>query len=604
MSERTKSTDLASPLFQADTSSTYLERRDALVQFFAGRGPTGYMARLGFVEAAAALCAGRSIERVQEILDPLLDQPQGDVFWMYVSTLIAFLGRDRLGKQRQRRIRSQWRTYAPYRGDTENHWLLYYASLYLISQHRSDLRGDQWFNGKSSAENHREAQGYLLSWMNRTIKEGQGEFDSPHYLCFYVAPLALLFAFASESLMRKRAQMTIDLLLADFAAESLRGLYAGAFSRIYPLPVLERWRNGSTSLAWLLFGNVSFKPDRTNVVLNVPGYRPHGASAVLAMSGYEPPSILQEIATDRSEPYIHRERKRTRNRIRHADERRFNVYKYTYVREEYVLGSIQGGLLQPIQQHTWELQWTADNGDHERNVLFSLHPYSSSDELSMYFPEEPKRLTETVIRGEKKTYNLPNKWTGGSPYEQVVQAKDALVALYDIPEGTRFPHVSGYFSRDLDRLEDGEGEWIYAQGGDAMIAYHPLAGYEWKEESEGDWRLHSPSRKNGAVLQVAPAGAYASLEAFADAVRMLPLETGMAEVPQVSFTSLRDDQLQVTYGDRPFLNGTPINLEDWPLFDGPFLQSTEGSQRITLQHGSDRRRLDFGAGTITNLTNP
>lgn len=601
MSEGIRHTVSTSPPFRADPDSTYQERSEKIVRFFADREPTGYLPRLGFIEAAARLHVGQPA-RAWEVLGPLPDQPQGDVFWMYVSTLISFLGRGRLGEERQRRISKQWRTYAPYRGDTENHWLLYYASLYLMSQLRSGFSGGQWFNGKSSTENHQEARGYLLSWMHRTTEEGQGEFDSPHYLCFYVAPLALLQTYANEPSMQKRAQMMLDLLLADFAAESLEGLYAGAFSRIYPLPTLERWRNGSTSLAWLLFGNVPFRPDWTNAVLNVPGYRPHGVAAVLAMSDYEPPSVLQKIATDRSEPYVHRERKRTRNRIRHAAERRPNVYKYTFVREEYVLGSIQGGILQPIQQHTWELQWAADAEDCERNVLFSLHPYSSSDELSMYFPEEPRRLTETVVRGKKETYGSPTKWTGGSPCEQVVQVKDALVALYDIPEETRFPHVSGYFSRDLSRLKDGEHGWIYARGGDAMIAYYPLAEYDWKKEADGDWRLHSPARKNGAVLQVAPAGAYSSFGSFVNAVQALPLETSTAESPEVSFTTLRGDQIQFAYNGQSLLNGSPVNHEDWPLFGGPFLQDVEEPQRITLQHGSDRRHLNFRTGTITDST--
>lgn len=592
----------AEPVFRADASSSYGDRREALVRFFADRTPGGYLDRVGFIEAAARLYKERPVDEVRAVLDPLLDEPQGDVFWMYVVTLVAYLGRDRLPDDVRTRLHDQWRTYRPYRGDTENHWALYYASLYLMAQRRSGLPGEAWFNGKSSAENRREAREYLLHWIDRTTREGQGEFDSPHYLCFFVAPLALLGAFAEEAEMQIRAQMMLDLLLADFTAESLNGLYAGAFSRIYPLPTLERWRNGSTSLAWLLFGNVPFRPDGTNVVLDMHGYRPHGIAAVLAMSEYEPPPVLQEMATDRSETYVHRERKRTRDRIRYSEVRREPVYKYTYVREEYALGSIQGGLLQPIQQHTWELQWAADPDQNERNVLFSLHPHASPRELGTYFPEDPKRLTETVIRGEKETYASPDKWTGASPFEAVVQAQDALVALYDIPEDTRFPHVSGYFSRDLARRADDESGWIFAQGGDALIGYYPLAEYEWFREESGDWRLHSPHRANGTVVQAAPASAYASFDAFKMAVRDLPLTTEVAPTPHVTFMSLRGERIEFTYGDRPTINRAPVDREHWPLFDGPFLRSTDEERTFVLEHGDHRRRLNFEAGTITDWT--
>ena len=75
----------------------------------------------------------------------------------------------------------------------------------------------------------------------------------------------------------------------------------------------------------------------------------------LVASGYEPPEVLRLIATDRSQPYTHYERKRTRNRWRYYDERHGPVYKTTYVRREYAVGSDQGGVLQPIQQHSWDV---------------------------------------------------------------------------------------------------------------------------------------------------------------------------------------------------------------------------------------------------------
>ena len=72
------------------------------------------------------------------------------------------------------------------------------------------------------------------------------------------------------------------------------------------------------------------------------------------------------------------------------------------------------------------------------------------------------------------------KLEGGSPYEQVAQHQAALIALYDIPEGTRFPLIHTYFSRDLkNRVEDSSG-WIFSQGGPTYIAYRPLAPGVWK----------------------------------------------------------------------------------------------------------------------------
>ena len=76
-------------------------------------------------------------------------------------------------------------------------------------------------------------------------------------------------------------------------------------------------------------------------------------------SAQEPNEILKGIATDRSQPYVQRERKRTRNRWRYNDEKNGNVFKTTYMTSKYAVGSDQGGVLQPIQQHSWDVTWNS-----------------------------------------------------------------------------------------------------------------------------------------------------------------------------------------------------------------------------------------------------
>ena len=330
------------------------------------------------------------------------------------------------------------------------------------------------------------------------------------------------------------------------------------------------------------------------------GYRPHGVAAILALSGYEPPEVIRRIATDRSTPYVHRELKRTRHRIRYSDVKNAPIYKSVYMREEYAVGSTQGGILQPIQQHTWEVLWATADPHEGFNVLFTVHPYAEPYELGMYFAEEPDLLAQAVVQHEKNTYDKPDKWTGSSPFEQVVQHEDVVVVLYDIAPGTRYEHVSGYFSRTLQGLEERESGWIVARGGDALIAYFPLAPFEWRDEPGGDRRLHSSYRKNGAVVQVAPARDYASLDAFTEAVEALPLETTTEPTPSVRFTTLRGARLDVTYDEIPRVNGEPVDYDAWPLFGGPFMQAERDSRRLELRHGDLRRTLDFTTLTVTD----
>ncbi|RMF61559.1 MAG: hypothetical protein D6746_05465 [Bacteroidetes bacterium] len=221
----------------------------------------------------------------------------------------------------------------------------------------------------------------------------------------------------------------------------------------------------------------------------------------------------------------------------------------------------------------------------------------------MYFAELQEFITEIVVRS-KKEYDSPDKLTGGSPYEQVFQHEDALIALYDIPPDTRFPHVNAFFSDELRDLKEDRSGWIFARGGEALIAYYPLAPYRWEEQPDA-WdenrkhrRLVSPHLKNGAVVQVAPASAYASMEAFRAAVRALPLEVSTHPVPSVRFTTLGGATMELTYGETPRLNGTPVDYAAWPLYEGPFLQAAPESRRLEMRYGALRRLLDFNTLTI------
>jgi hypothetical protein len=91
--------------------------------------------------------------------------------------------------------------------------------------------------------------------------------------------------------------------------------------------------------------------------------------------------------------------------------------------KDYCIGSLQGGILQPIQQHTWDI--TFSNGA----TVFSVHPYFSEYELGMFFPEEIKTMLEPLVLASKPTYSRPDKWTSSSPYERIFQYRGSLIAF-------------------------------------------------------------------------------------------------------------------------------------------------------------------------------
>src|SRR5205085_8563526 len=134
---------------------------------------------------------------------------------------------------------------------------------------------------------------------------------------------------------------------------------------------------------------------------------------------------------------------------------------------------------------------------------------------------------------------------------KIFQDRDTVIVLYDIPNGARFPHINGFFSKDLREVVEDKSGWIFARGGDALIACRPLQPYSWKPIDGGGRRLFSQYPKNGMVVQVAARSEYNNMETFRRAILALPLEFKLNPVPSVRFRSLRGKTLTFAYGQIP-----------------------------------------------------
>ena len=545
---------------------------------------------LGYANIAAKLWLHEDPALCSRRLEELLAAgPTGDMFWMYPVTAIAYLDRGQLTDSARRALRDSFRTYMPYRGDTENHWVMYYTSLYLMAQLWPDQDGDQWYTGKSSSENLREAAGWLDSWVRLTTTRGQGEYDSPNYMGYYFLSMSYLAAWARDPAMQKRAAMMLDYLIADYAVKNLDGIYTGAHSRVYDREVLEKWNVLSSDFGWVLFG------------LGHPLSPPSSAILFYVLaSAYQPPEIIQHIATDRSQPYTHYERKRTRNRWRFFDELHGPVYKTTYVRREYAVGSDQGGTLQPIQEHSWDVTWSVPDPRGVQNTLFTLNPHSSLHELQTYFTFPPISASPAWSVPRRATIR-PTSSSAALPMKRFSRTEDTIVALYDIPPDSRFPHINGFFSKDLAEVREDPSGWIFARGGDALIACRPLQPYTWKPIEGGGRRLFSPYLKNGIVVQVAARSEFTDMDgvpprdprAAARSSRSTPL-------PPSASTPCAAEPWNSPMARFRAVNGAPLDYAHWPLFGGPFLEAPVDSEILILKYGDMRRTLDFRRLTVSD----
>jgi len=539
------------------------------------------------------LCSARVIE--------LMKDPGTGPFWMFPAVAVACLGNDKLSTEARASIRTAWSRQLQMRGDTENHWAMYYTSLYLMSELYPNEAGSTWYSGKSSEENFAESKAYLVHWMNLATTLGQGEFNPTHYIGEYMIPMLFLTAWAKDPEMRIRGHMMIDWIMADHAASTLNGVLRGANARTDDVSVTERWNALASFFSWLMFGNT---PPPAN-------YGGWGVYFAAVAKSYTLPEVIYRIAVDRDRDYIQRDLKRSRRRWRFSDVDYAPVYKTNYMRRDYAVGSYQGGITDPIQAHVWDVTWAVPDPRGVNNTMFSMHPISSSQDMQMYFAEMPDWMTRGVTRENKPSYDSPDKLLGSSRFERVFQDLDTVIALYDIPPGTRFGHINGFFSKDLKNVTEDSSGWIFAQGGNTYLAYRPLAPYEWgttwswaKDKDKGDRRLVSSHLKNGTIVQAASADEFKSFADFEAAIRALPLSFKLEPTPSVTFKSLRGHVLRFTYGQDPSVDGRRVDYSKWKLFEGPYLNAEKGSRRLAITHGELERILDFNTLSIVDRVIP
>jgi hypothetical protein len=549
--------------------------------------------RVEFYTAVAKILENRDIDNAFGIIDSLTrDQSIGGMFYAFQLIGTYLFLEDALPDSLKLKMRDAFRDRQMYRGDTENHWVMYYTGLYLASQTWPELDGVRWFNGKSSSDNFTEADGWLNHWITITTTIGQGEFDSPTYFTTFIAPMIILYEFAKDPVMKIKAQMMLDYLFADFAAEHLKGNYGGGHSRDYSTDIINPLSAPSTWWAWLYFGEPEFEP------WNYPMRESWHASWDIvfgALSTYRLPEVIYAIATDRSEPYVHLETKRTRNIIRFGEERNAPVYKYTYMTNDYVLGSLQGGILQPIQQHTWDITFMSDK---PYNTIFTLHPYYSGKELAMFFPEQIKFLADEVDRYHK-VYTDSNKWNASSPYEQTFQHENTIIVFYNILEGENHPHIDGFFPKNLDERIISPDGWIFCKARNTYIAFYPFKEYEWIEE-EVNFRLRSRVLRNGVILEAGREADFGSFDNFVKCFSDLkPHVEETARAIQVTYTSCGGDTLYFEYDGKRTVNGNDVHLDEYGLFGGPYLKSDRGSGVLEIRYGGKKRILDFNTATIS-----
>ncbi len=461
------------------------------------------------------------------------------------------------------------------KGFTENHKLQYRTARYLYGQ--TWPRGPVFGDGMTPVEAMNEAESWIDDWIDRTVSVGMYEFDSVNYHSLYYLCLTTLYDFSKDPLMKRKAWMMMQLLLADWAPEYLEGNWIGAHSREKYNQVTHTVLNCGTAIpfGYLFFGDSSFHPELPETYF----------VGLAAVQGFKPLWIIGSIATDRSEPYVHKETKAPRRGLG-INKGNMPVWKYDYVTRDYALGSSYGDI-SAVENHRWDLTWTSPK---DGSTCFFINPSYSAKQLLTYFADAPDKIIANILR-QRPYYKDRNKWVEGSPFEEVFQHQNTLIALYNIPEDERNGHVNGFFSKIIKHRVEHPSGWIFCMADSVYFAVKTLMKGIWHEEDD-HYRLTLNSRQTGVVMEVANKSQYSSFEAFQQQIMGNRLQIDM-EALRVVYTNSNGDRLDFTHGKDRLINGEKVIFDNWPLFGGPFVKAKKESKLIEIQYGVEKVVLNF-----------
>jgi hypothetical protein len=560
---------------RAQTPPPFAARVDTIRAFFAG-GTAG----TDYATALALYHREDTRDSACRMLSDLMAVRSTDVIERFRNAAVFQHTKATLPDSLRREFAALWRYAPPNAQLSEHERVAHFAAQLLMAESLGDEQ--PWYNGRSTRENRADALAGLEEWMRGVCMEGQQEFDSPSYGPVFFCAMLLLRDFAADGRLRAQAGVMAAWLLADHAHEYIGGLFGGAHGREEMVSAMQPISSEMSAIAWLYFGD---------------GPQMYSREQYLAsLSSWRPPEAVVELATMKTAPFTAVEWKRSEDRIRGDSVRSRSFPKLTYVDPLYVIGSIPGGLVQSLEQHSWDATWTSDS---LQSTLFTMQPYAEFDGMRGFFPHAAERI-QRIISFIDPYFGTITKTVGGSPYEHLFQHRNTVVALYDFPPIRRFPLITAFLPRMVPAFEvdSARSGWITIDAGDVYIGYHPLKRFDIFREQYGQ-RLYSRGSPNGAVVTIVGRNAVPSYREFRRRIRATAVDTAaFAATGTLRYTTIGGDALECRPGAPLRVNGAERRFDAGLLFDSPWISCARGTGVMRIAYSKGTLALDVPNATM------
>jgi hypothetical protein len=184
----------------------------------------------------------------------------------------------------------------------------------------------------------------------------------------------------------------------------------------------------------------------------------------------------------------------------------------------------------------------------------------------------------------------------------VAQWKDALIAIYRLPEEDWMGFTHAYFPTyafDESILRQG---WAFARKGDGYLGITAARGLETLTDGHYATReLRSYGQENVWLCHLGRAALDGDFSSFQK--KILSLEVKYTQ-SSVHFPTLRGESLSFGW-QGPFLrNGQEEPLSGFSHYENPFVVSEDASRQLEIRFGENALRLTFGRVNSSGIEEP
>lgn len=404
-------------------------------------------------------------------------------------------------------------------------------------------------SGLTGRQERGRGEKLAAAWLRACGQTGLERWHT--HLDLLVAALAHLVDLARSDTVAELAGVLLDKTLFEIAIHSFQGVFMPTRGEAQPAYLRSGRFTPESAVSRLAWGAGTYEPDLRGAV-----------SLGLAGQGYQLPALLRAIASDRQFEVWAREQ-----------QGRDGVNTVTYRTNDLMLSSVQdyrGG--QPgSREHIWQATLGPEA------IVFANHPgcFSQSADVTAGW------------------------WRGNAVLPRVAQWRDALVALYDLPEDDRLGFTHAYFpafafdESDVAASDDPDGlpHWAFARVGQGYLALYAARGFaEVTHGPDAHRELRSSGLQNVWLCQMGAEGTDGSFEDFRRAVLATrPIIDGL----RVAWTTLRGDRLEFGWTGPLLLNGVEQPITGFPHHESAFARAALPAESMDIGYGAEMLRLNF-----------